>query len=172
MLSGSLLGSRTTQTRSRLVLSLILPFEGFQHLIKQGRGGRLLNTQNVGLMTPPDPHVNRSVQSLREPRDPGFQGVTVPSVPGLRPCMKPPARSSQPLMEPLEGREQSFWSWEPPACDRGPQPSITPAGRGLLPMTPARHPGIVTPPPLRFIADAGGVSPSLSPSPIWKFGRA
>ena len=170
MLRGSLLISQTTQTRSRLFLSLILPFEGFQYVIKQGRGGRLLVTQNVGLKTPPDPHVNRSVQSPREPRDPKFQRVTVPSVPGLRPYMKPPACSSQPLMGPREGREQSFWSWEPPPCDRGPQLSITPSGHGLLPTTPVRHPGIVTPPSSRFIADAGGVSSSLSPSPIWKFG--
>ena len=136
MLRGSLLRSRTTQTRSRLVLSLILPFESFQHVIKQGRGGRLLNTKNIGLKTPPDSHVDRSVQSLMEPRDPGFQRVTVPSVPGLRPCMKPLTRSSQPLMESWEGSEQPFWSWEPPARDWGPQPSITPSGRGLLPTTP------------------------------------
>ena len=60
-------------------------------------------------------------------------------------------------MELREGHQQFFWSWEPPACDSGPQPSITPSGRGLLPTSPARHPGIVTPPPLRFTADAGGV---------------
>ena len=73
MLRGSLLRSRTTQTRSRLVLSLILPFESLQHVIKQGRGGRLLNTQNVGLKTPLDPHMNCSVQSSMEPRDPASQ---------------------------------------------------------------------------------------------------
>ena len=171
MLRGFLLRSRTTQTQRRLVLSLILPFGCFQHVIKQGRGGSLLNTQNIGIKTPPDPHVDCSVQFLRKTRDPGFQRVTVPSVPGLPPCMKQPARSSQSLTEPREGREQSFWSWKPPACDSGPQPSITPSGRGLLPATPARHPGIVTPPPLRSIADAGSVPSSLSPSPIWMFGR-
>ena len=81
--------------------------------------------------------------------------------------MEPPARSSQPLREPPEGREQSFWGWE---CDSGPQPSITPSGRGLLPATPARHRGIVTPPSSRFIADAGGVSSRISTVPSWKFG--
>ena len=171
MLRGSLLRSLMTQTRSRSVLSLILPFESFQHVVKQGRGGRLLNTQNVGLKTPLGPHVNRSVQSLREPWDPGFQRVTVRSVPGLRPCMEPPARGSQPLMEHWEGHEQSFWSWEPPACDRGPQPSITPSGRGLLRTTPAHRPGIVTSLSSRFMADAEGVLSRISPSPIWKFGR-
>ena len=51
VLRGSLLRSRMTQTQRRLVLSLILPFGCFQHVIKQGRGGSLLNTQNVGIKT-------------------------------------------------------------------------------------------------------------------------
>jgi len=150
----------------RSVLSLILPFKGFQHVIKQGRGGRLLNTQNVELKTPLDPHVNRSAQSLREPRDLGFQRVTVSWVPGLRPCMEPPARSSQSLMEPREGSEQFFWSWEPTVFDRDPQPLITPSDRGLLPTTPSRRPGIVTPLSSCFVADAGDMLQAYHLRPV------
>ncbi|EDR07169.1 uncharacterized protein LACBIDRAFT_328170 [Laccaria bicolor S238N-H82] len=85
-----------------------------------GRGGTLLNTQFasaqhgilVGSKTPPDSHVDRSAQSLREPWDPGFQRVTAHSVPGLRSCMEMGC-SFQPLMNPREGiyRLRLFGNW-------------------------------------------------------------
>jgi len=126
---------------------------------------------HFGLKTPPDPHVDRSAQSLREPRDPGVQHVTVHSVPSLRPCMEPPARSSQPLMKPRENSEQPLCRWKPPPLDCGSQPLITPPDCGLPPTTPSRRPGIVTPLSTCFMTDAEVVLSSLSPSPIGKFGR-
>ncbi|EDR07172.1 uncharacterized protein LACBIDRAFT_328172 [Laccaria bicolor S238N-H82] len=52
-----------------------LPYKGIQHVTTQGSGGTLLNTQNastqhgipVGVKIPPNPHVDRSAQSLRGP---------------------------------------------------------------------------------------------------------
>ena len=116
-------------------------------LSRGGEGDCLHNTQNafaqngisVGLKSPPDLHVDRSAQSLREPWAPGFQRVTAPSVPGSRPCTEPPACSSQPLMESCEGSQQPFWSWKPPVFDRGPQSLTTPSDRGPFPTTPARR---------------------------------
>jgi len=146
MLRSPSLGSRTTQTRTPMLLqsvfSLILPFKGIQYVINQKRGGRLPSNQRnfpaeqtrFGLKTPPDPHVDRSTQSLREPRDPGVQRVTVHSVPSLRPCMEPPARSSQPLMKLRENSEQPLCGWKPPALDCGSQPLITSPDRGLHPL--------------------------------------
>jgi len=98
--------------------------------------------------------------------------VTVSWVPSLRPCMEPSAPSSQPLVEPREGSEQPFWSWEPTAFDRDPQPLITPSNCGLLPTTPSRRPGTVTPLSSCFIADAEDMLSSLPPSTSWKFGQA
>ncbi|EDR07312.1 uncharacterized protein LACBIDRAFT_328195 [Laccaria bicolor S238N-H82] len=80
-------------------LPITQPYQSMVHIqyvIKQGRGGTLLNTQFasaqhgilVGSKTHPDPHVDRSAQSLREPWEPGFQQVTAHSVPGLRSCME------------------------------------------------------------------------------------
>ncbi|KIK05993.1 hypothetical protein K443DRAFT_319017 [Laccaria amethystina LaAM-08-1] len=103
------------------------------------RGGRLLCTQlkfpskqtRFRLKTPPDPHMDRIAQSLREPWERGLQHVTVPSFPRLRPCMEPPARIPQPLVEPREGSEQPQRGWKPPALD---------CGSHLHPTTPAHRP--------------------------------
>jgi hypothetical protein len=115
-----------------------------------------------GLKTPPDPHMDRIAQSLREPWERGLQHVTVPSFPRLRPCMEPPARIPQPLVEPREGSEQPQRGWKPPALD---------CGSHLHPTTPAHRPGIVTPLLSRSMADTEGVLSSLPPSSIRKFGR-
>jgi len=72
-----------------------------------------------GLKTPPDPHVDRSAQSLRKPWELALQCVTVPSVPSLRPCNQPPVRSFHPLMKPWGGSKQPIWGWKPPAVDGG-----------------------------------------------------
>jgi len=84
-LRSSSLKSRTTRTWNwmllRLVFSLILPF-------KMSLIGRLPSTQRnlpaeqtrFGLRTPPDPHVDRSAQSLRKPWEPGLQRVPVPQL--------------------------------------------------------------------------------------------
>ena len=82
--------------------------------------------------------------------------------------MEPPASSSQPLLEPLEGSQQTLWDCKPPVLDCG---SVIPPDRGLLPTTPARRPGIVTPLSSRFMAYAEGVLSRTSLSPSRKFGR-
>ena len=43
--------------------------------------------------------------------------------------MELPARSSQPLMEPLKGSQQPLYGCKPPVLDCG---SITPPDRGLV----------------------------------------
>ena len=138
----------------------------------------MLNTQNtsaqhgisVGLKTSSDLHTDRSVQSLREPWDPGSQRVTAPSIPGLPPYMEPLACNFQPLMKPQEGSEQPQRGWKLLALDHGSQPLITPSDHNLLPTTLACRPGIVTPLPSCFMAYVGGVLSRILPSPSRKFG--